>query len=547
MDTPSLRVLLVGGNACDARAMCELLCVSRAIHFQFEWSETLPKGATRLKTGAVDVVLCYLVSPQSGTAGDDAPDNIDPDGDGLAAIHQLREFCPDIPIVVLSEVANEELAINAVKAGAQDYLVQGEFDLSLIERSLHYAVERQLAQKAFAVQRAELGNSQTKLREQTRILESILLSLSDGIVVANKEGKFLVFNPAGERMVGLGAADVGPEEWAQHYQLYLSDGETPFPLDELPLVRAMRGESFADEEVVVRRSDGSLVSLSVNGSPLTDPDGQLNGGTVVFRDMTEVKAADREIRRLNTELEKRVQERTKELANMNDELEAFCYSVSHDLRRPLRHLDGYSLTLLEDYGEQLDPKGIEFLKNVRSAAQQMGELIDALLRMSRTARGQVKRKRVNLSDTARLIADQLQRRDPLRQVHFSIADNVFVQGDPDLMSAVLENLMDNAWKFTSQSCIAQIEFDKLKRQGEEIYYLRDNGVGFNPKFASNLFKPFQRLHSVHEFDGYGIGLATVERIVSRHGGRVWADSQPQQGATFYFTLGNADAAPEQVD
>ena len=206
---------------------------------------------------------------------------------------------------------------------------------------------------------------------------------------------------------------------------------------------------------------------------------------------------------------------------MNDELEAFCYSVSHDLRRPLRHIDGYSLTLLEEYRERLDVKGIEFLENVRAAAQQMGELIDALLQMSRTSRGQVRRKRINLSETAQHIADQLLRRNPKRNVHFTIADGILVNGDPELLAAVLENLMDNAWKFTSQTDDARIEFGRLQRPGENAYYLRDNGVGFDPQFASHLFKPFQRLHSVQEFDGHGIGLATVERVVSRHGGRVW--------------------------
>ena len=151
------------------------------------------------------------------------------------------------------------------------------------------------------MQHAELGDSQQKLLEQSHILESILLSLSDGVIVANKDGKFLFFNPAGEQMVGLGAADIRPEEWPQHYQLYLSDGVTPYPPNELPLVRAMRGESFVNEEVIVSRADDTTVSLSVNGSPLRDPQGNLNGGTIVFRDMTEAKTADREIRLLNTE------------------------------------------------------------------------------------------------------------------------------------------------------------------------------------------------------------------------------------------------------
>ena len=533
MVTSSLEVLLMGGNACDARTMCELLSVSRVVDFQVEWAETSEAGLARLPAAHFDIVLCYLSQSGGNT--------------NLETVRQLRETAPDIPVIVLSDVTDEDLAISAVKIGAQDYLVQGECDLNLIERAIPYAIERQQAQKSLAMQHAELGDSQQKLLEQSHILESILLSLSDGVIVANKDGKFLFFNPAGEQMVGLGAADIRPEEWPQHYQLYLSDGVTPYPPNELPLVRAMRGESFVNEEVIVSRADDTTVSLSVNGSPLRDPQGNLNGGTIVFRDMTEAKTADREIRRLNTELEKRVRERTAELATINDELEAFCYSVSHDLRRPLRHLDGYSLTLLEGYRDKLDDRGIEFLENVRSAAQHMGELIDALLRMSRTSRGQVRRKQFNLSKTVQLISRQLQHRDPQREVEVHINDDIFVLGDPDLLAAALENLMDNAWKFTSQTSTAVIEFGQIELAGEKTYFLRDNGVGFNPKFVSKLFKPFQRLHSIDEFDGYGIGLATVERIMMRHGGRVWAESQPQQGATFYFTLGEANALFEHEE
>lgn len=529
MSIPSLQVLLIGGSTSDAQTMCELLCVSRAIHFSMEWAESFATGITRLQKDDIDVVILHLRSTNQET---------------VSTVQQIRDAKPTIPVVVLSEVADEELAFKAVKTGAQDYLVKGEFDLSLIERALRYAVERQQTQNALAVQQAKLDDSEITIREQTQVLQSILHNLSDGVVVANKEGKFLLFNPAAERMVGKGEADVTPNNWSQHYQLYLSDKITPFPQHKLPLVRAMRGENFMDEEVIARHPDGKMITLSVNGTPLTGPQGQINGGIVVFRDMTESKSANREIRRLNAELEQRVQERTHELATMNNELETFCYSVSHDLRRPLRHLDGYSLTLLEEYREVLDEQGVEFLTNVRAAAQQMGELIDALLDMSRTSRSQIQRKRFNLSKIVQRLAEELEQRHPQRQIRFTIPDGMVVKGDPDLLTAVMANLIDNAWKFTSHTNNAQIQFGNLQQSGQNIYYLKDNGIGFDTKFAANLFKPFQRLHNVQDFDGHGIGLATVERIISRHGGQVWAESRPNEGATFYFTLGDQDAAPK---
>ena len=248
-----------------------------------------------------------------------------PGCEALATVEQIRKAAPETPIAVLSEVADEELAIEAVKAGSQDYLVKGEVDLSLIERSLRHAVERQPAQNALAVKRLELGDSETKLHKQSQILEWILSYVSDGVIVANKEGKFLLFNPAAVRMTEHGTADVTTDDWSEHYQLYLSDGSTPFPPNELPLVRTMRGKHFADEQVKVHHPDGNMTLLSVNGSSLTDFPGQLNGGIVVFCDLAESKAADHEISRLNSELEQRIEERTQEL-------EAFVipYHTTHD-------------------------------------------------------------------------------------------------------------------------------------------------------------------------------------------------------------------------
>ena len=298
--------------------------------------------------------------------------------------------------------------------------MKGKFDANLLERSLRYAVERQRIHDALAENREELQRSDSMLREQTAILESILRCIADGVVVADREDRFLVFNPAAERIVGMGAANVDPKNWSKHYTLFLPDGKTPFPNERLPLIRAMRGESVIDEELIVHRRDQAPVVISVNATPLTDQSGALNGGVIVYRDITRQKEANREIRRLNTELEHYVAERTKELASANADLGAFCSSVSHDLRKPLRHIDGFSLTLLEEYAGQLDRRGAKYLRKVRDGAQRMGYLIDALLDLSRTTRGNLRRKKVNLSAATQRILSELQRKDPNRDVECKI-------------------------------------------------------------------------------------------------------------------------------
>lgn len=216
------------------------------------------------------------------------------------------------------------------------------------------------------------------------------------------------------------------------------------------------------------------------------------------------------------------------------ELEAFNYSVSHDLRSPLRPLDGFSLALIEDYGGLLDDKGRNYLTRIRSAAQRMSQLIDDLLRLSRIGRAEVRMNRVDLSAMARSIVDELRRDEPARVVDFVVAE-LTVDGDAQLLRIALENLLRNAWKFTRHGD-ARIELGARVAGDETVYFVRDDGVGFDPKFAKRMYQPFQRFHSNDEFEGTGIGLAIVERVVRHHRGRIWAESSPGEGATFFFTL-----------
>jgi K+-sensing histidine kinase KdpD len=247
-------------------------------------------------------------------------------------------------------------------------------------------------------------------------------------------------------------------------------------------------------------------------------------------------------RNLNLEIaerkktEEELKQRTMDLETSNRELEAFSYSVSHDLRAPLRSMDGFSQAVLEDYADKLDEQGKDYLNRIRESSQMMAQLIDDILGLSRVVRAELWLTKVNLSDMADAIAQDLKRLEPQRQVEFNIQPGVEAVGDSNLLHSVLENLLNNAFKFSAGRQIARIGFGVEEKNGAKAYFVQDNGAGFDMKYADKLFQPFQRLHSNSEFPGTGIGLATVQRVIRRHGGKIWAEGEVGKGATFHFTL-----------
>lgn len=307
------------------------------------------------------------------------------------------------------------------------------------------------------------------------------------------------------------------------------------PEDRSGLIETIRRQGFADGyEVRIKTVDGKLLWVSTTIKPIVFEGEDAFFST--FIDVTDRKQAQEELLKLNSELEKRVRDRTAHLTAVNQELEAFSYSVSHDLRAPLRAVDGFSQALLEDYYDVFDDIGKDFLNRIRTESQRMGQLIDDLIALSRYTRSDMELQQVDLSEMARDQINELKQQNPDRSVHVSIQDNLIVQADYSLMQVVLQNLLNNAWKYSAKTANAKIEFGSRNQGGVCEYYVRDNGAGFDMAYVDKLFGAFQRLHAMDEFEGTGIGLATVQRIIHRHGGTVRAEGEINKGATFYFTV-----------
>jgi PAS domain S-box-containing protein len=351
---------------------------------------------------------------------------------------------------------------------------------------------------------------------------------NDAIISADKMGRIVYFNPAAERIFGYSAAEmlrqpltcIMPSRFhAGHEQgikRFLAGGES-----------RVIGKTV---ELAGKRKSGEEFPLDLSLS--TWKVGEEVFFTGILRDITHRRETEERIQHLNMEL----QQRAVELEAINHELESFSYSVSHDLRAPLRAIDGFSQILLEDHADNLDAKGRDSLQRVRTAAHRMGSLIDDLLKLSRVTRAELKPEEVNLSEIAQDITQDLRHQEPQRGADFVIAAELRAQGDPRLLRIALQNLFENAWKFTRGKAGVRIVFGVVQDKDKPAYFVRDNGVGFDMAYADKLFGAFQRLHDAREFPGTGIGLATVQRVIHRHGGRIWAESAVDEGATFYFTL-----------
>jgi PAS domain S-box-containing protein len=347
---------------------------------------------------------------------------------------------------------------------------------------------------------------------------SLLEASLDPLVVISPDGTVADVNEATINVTGISR----PQLIGADFSSYFTEPEK---------ARASYQQVFSqgfitDYPLTIRHFDGKLTDVLYNASLYKDEHGNVRGVVAAARDVTAQKKAEQEIR-----------QRTAELQAANRELEAFSYSVSHDLRAPLRSIDGFSQVVIEDYGDRLDDQGREYLNRVRAATQRMGQLIDDMLALSRVTRTEMQYQSIDLGALAAEVFSELQKNEPERKVEWCIGSNLFAWGDARLLRIVLVNLLGNAWKYTARQPQPRIEFDAMRNEeGIMEFFVRDNGTGFDMAYADKLFGVFQRLHTAADFPGTGVGLAIVQRIIHRHGGQARGVGVPGQGATFYFTM-----------
>lgn len=400
----------------------------------------------------------------------------------------------------------------AVVAERESELKERNEELAITEEELRNQIEEyQKVNDALSAEKAKL--------------DSVLASMGEGLSIQSLDYQVLLQNQAHRKMFG--------DSFGKHcYEVYRHNDTV---CQDCPLKLAFEDGAIHTKLRHSKREDGEDIYLEISASPLRNSSGEITGGIEVVRDVTSRIRADQEIRRLNQELETRVIERTAELEIVNRELESFSYSVSHDLRAPLRHISSFSSILEGEYADKLDKDGKYYLSRIMAGCAKMGDLIDDLLELAQISQGELRSGQVNLSRIANAIAASLLEREPQRQVSFRIEDGLTANGDERLLEVMMNNLLGNAWKYTGQKDAAIIEFGCKPIADRPVFFIRDNGSGFDKKYADKMFTPFHRLHGA-EYEGTGVGLAIVQRIIHRHNGKIWADAVVGEGATFYFTL-----------
>jgi PAS domain S-box-containing protein len=373
--------------------------------------------------------------------------------------------------------------------------------------------------------------AEESLRQSEEKYRTLLESVQEGYFEIDLAGNYTFFNDSLCRIYGYSKEEL----MGMNYRLYTDKETRTNGFQEFNKVYNT-GEPLKGFTWPIIGKDGTKRYVETSASLLKDSSGKPIGFRGILHDITARKRAEEELKKYREQLEGLVHERTIKLEASNKELEAFSYSISHDLRAPLRAIDGFSQALLEDCEDKLDIQGKDYLIRIRAATQRMSTLIEDLLNLSRITRSEMSMEKVNLTRIVRSVINELQNSQPQRHVKIRIANGLEDIADSRLISIALENLLSNAWKFTAKQSEALIEFGSTREGSKIIYFIRDNGAGFEMTYMDKLFAPFQRLHTIDEYPGTGIGLATVRRIIHRHGGKVWAEGQTGKGATFYFSI-----------
>jgi PAS domain S-box-containing protein len=381
---------------------------------------------------------------------------------------------------------------------------------------------------------SERKQQEEVLREREQALELA------PVLIRDMQDRIVTWNQSCENLYGFSKAEA---LGSVSHKLLRTEFPEPLPA----IMERFRRDGAWIGELVHYRRDGSPVVVNSQWGLFSDEQGRPVRIVETNADISERKLVEHQIQELNAELEKRVGERTADLQATNKELEAFTYSVSHDLRAPLRHIAGFSKMLAEEYSGSLAPEARHYLKRIQDGIHRMGTLVDDLLSLTRIGRHEL---RVQVTGVESIVKDVIAELAPdveKREVSWEISNLPYVEADPALLRVVFQNLLANAVKYTRPRQKATIEVGQTQIDGERVLFVRDNGVGFNMKYADKLFGVFQRLHRAEDFEGTGVGLATVQRVVQKHGGRIWADAELDKGATFYFTLKNTAAKPAVHD
>jgi len=443
-------------------------------------------------------------------------------GDQMVQALRRQPGLAELPIVILTAKADDDLRVRLLKDGVQDYL------------NKPFAVEELLARVGSLIK--DRKRAADKLGESETRFEATFEQAAMGIALVAPSGRLLRVNRKLCEIIGYSEEEL----LARTFQEITHPDDLQTDLDQVQQMLSAEIRSYAMEKRYIRK-DNTLVWINLTVALVRKPDATPDYFIAVVEDVQARKQAEDEIRRLNSDLERRVIERTAELTVANRELDAFVYAVSHDLRAPLRAMSGFSQALVEDYGEQLQGEAKLYLEQIDIASHKMSALIDGLLVLSRSTRGELQHDAVDLSSLSERLLAELMRSDPGRQVAVQVEAGLRAHGDERMIEVVMCNLLDNAWKYTAYAAAPSIRIYAEEQDGMHRFCVADNGAGFDMSHANRLFQPFQRLHRQEEFPGIGIGLATVERIVHRHGGVIEAQGEVGKGALFCFTLPNLPA------